>query len=154
MRDGPRLFLGPAMRSFRDRLRHAISFEILGLLMITPLAALFLHHDLSQIGVVTLGSATIAMIWTYIFNWGFDLALDRLTGSTRKGALARVANAVLFELGLLAVLMPFIAWWLQITLWQALVLDLAFAGFYLVYALIFNWAYDRIFPLPEWRQAT
>ena len=66
------------MRSFRDRLRHAISFEILGLLIITPIAALTMDEDLAHIGVVTAGSATLAMVWTYIYNWGFDHALERL----------------------------------------------------------------------------
>jgi uncharacterized membrane protein len=27
-------------------------------------------------------------------------------------------------------------------------MDAAFAGFYLIYAFCFNWAYDVIFPLP------
>ena len=141
------------MRTFRDRLRHAISFEILGLLIITPIAALVMAEDLAHIGVVTAGSATLAMIWTYIYNWGFDLALQRLTGTTQKTPLARVLNAVLFELGLLMVLMPFIAWWMQVSLWEALVMDLAFALFYMGYALVFNWGYDRLFPLPEWQEA-
>lgn len=30
-------------------------------------------------------------------------------------------------------------------------MDLSFALFYVVYAYVFNWAYDRIFPLPEWK---
>ena len=28
-------------------------------------------------------------------------------------------------------------------------MDLGFAGFYLVYAFVFNWAYDVVFPIPE-----
>jgi uncharacterized membrane protein len=47
--------------------------------------------------------------------------------------------------------MPFIAWYLGVSLWQALVMDLFFVAFYLVYAFAFNWAYDKLFPLPEWR---
>ncbi|MFN6986918.1 MAG: chlorhexidine efflux transporter, partial [Rhizobium oryzihabitans] len=26
-----------------------------------------------------------------------------------------------------------------------------FALFYVVYAFVFNWSYDRLFPLPEWQ---
>jgi len=58
---------------------------------------------------------------------------------------------VLFELGLLIVLMPFIAWYLNISLAHALVMDISFALFYVVYAFVFNWSYDRVFPLPEWK---
>lgn len=61
----------------------------------------------------------------------------------------RVAHAVLFEVGLLAVLMPFIAWYLGVSLLQALLMDASFALFYMVYAFAFNWAYDRVYPVQE-----
>lgn len=141
------------MRTFADRLRHAVSFEILGVLLITPLAALVLDHGVFDLGVVTVGSATIAMLWNYGYNWLFDHAMQRLTGGTQKRPALRLVHAVLFELGLLAMLAPFIAGWLGVGLWQAVLLDLGFAGFYVVYALAFNWGYDRLFPLPEWQAA-
>ncbi len=31
-------------------------------------------------------------------------------------------------------------------------MDVSFALFYVVYAFVFNWAYDAIFPLPEWQK--
>ena len=40
-----------------------------------------------------------------------------------------------------------------ISLLQALVMDMALAAFYMAYAFVFNWAYDRVFPLPEWQEA-
>jgi uncharacterized membrane protein len=49
-------------------------------------------------------------------------------------------------------MLPMIAWYLQIGIWQAFIMDLGLAIFYMVYALVFNWAYDRVFPLPEWQQ--
>lgn len=61
----------------------------------------------------------------------------------------RVAHAVLFEVGLLAVLMPFIAWYLGVSLLQALLMDASFAGFYMAYAFVFNLAYDRVYPVQE-----
>ena len=50
--------------------------------------------------------------------------------------------------GLLVLLMPFVAWWLEVSLWRALVMALGFAAFYVVYAFAFNWVYDRVFPVP------
>ena len=82
---------------------------------------------------------------------GFDHLLRRFTGTTLKTMPMRIIHAILFEAGLLLTLMPFIAWYLGISLWQAFVMDVAFALFYLVYAFVFNWAYDRLFPLPEWQ---
>ncbi|MFN3208116.1 MAG: PACE efflux transporter [Roseovarius sp.] len=142
------------MRTTLDRLRHALCFEILALFLIVPLGALVFHLPLHAVGVVTLVSATIATLWNMLYNFGFDLALRRITGDTRKSLGLRLLHAALFETGLLIVLMPFIAWYLQVSLWQALVMDLGFALFYMVYALGFNWAYDMAFPVPVGRDGT
>lgn len=58
---------------------------------------------------------------------------------------------MLFEAGLIFVLVPFMAWYLGLGLWQALVMDIGFSLFYLVYAFVFNWSYDRLLPLPDWQ---
>ena len=138
------------MRSPLDRLRHAVSFELLALLLIVPLGSWLFHMPMHDIGLVAVVSATIATLWNFAYNWLFDHAMQRWTGGTEKTARIRLLHAVLFELGLLIVLLPFIAWYLGISPWQALVMDAGFAVFYVVYALAFNWAYGRLFPLPEW----
>lgn len=140
------------MRTTADRVRHAISFEILGIAIATPLAAFAFGLHAGDSAVIVIGSATVAMAWNYVFNLIFDHAMTRWAGTTLKTVPLRIAHAVLFEIGLLIMLMPLIALYLGISLWQALLLDLGFALFYMVYALAFNWAYDRVFPLPEWQQ--
>lgn len=140
------------MRSTSDRIRHAISFEILALLLVTPLGAWVFSLPITDIGVVSVVSATIAMLWNYIYNLGFDHAMQRLAGTTYKTVPIRVLHAVLFEAGILIVLAPFIAWYLGVGLWHAIVMDVSFSLFYLVYAFVFNWSYDRLFPIPEWQQ--
>ncbi|WP_118133375.1 PACE efflux transporter [Oceanicella sp. SM1341] len=135
------------MRSTSERIRHAVTFEIIGLALVTPLGTLAFGLPLHEIGLVALVSASIATFWNYVFNLGFDHAQRRLTGGLRRPFWLRAGHAVLFEIGLLAVLMPYIAWQLGVSLWQALVMDLGFAAFYLVYAFAFNWAWDTLFPL-------
>ena len=137
------------MRSTPDRIRHALSFEVIGILLVTPLGALAFGHPMAEIGMVALVSATIATGWNYLYNLGFDHALLRLRGRVAKTVPLRVAHALLFEGGLLAILMPFIAWYLGVSLWDAFVMDAAFAGFYLIYAFCFNWGYDVVFPVRE-----
>lgn len=137
------------MRRTSDRIRHAVSFELIALAIITPLGAAVFDTPVKEMGVVTLVSATIATLWNYVYNLIFDHAMLRIRGSVLKTPLIRVLHAVLFELGLLIVLIPFIALYLGVSLWTAFVMDLAFAGFYLVYAFCFNWAYDTLFPVPE-----
>ncbi len=141
------------MRSAFDRLRHAISFEVIALILVIPAGAILFNVPLHDFGVVGIVSATLATLWNLGYNVLFDLALQRLTGTTLKSRIVRVLHALAFEAGLLMVLLPFIAWYLQISLWQAFVMDVSFALFYMVYAFGFNWAYDRLFPLPEWQKA-
>lgn len=137
------------MRKTSDRIRHAVSFEILALLMVTPAAAWIFDKPLHDIGVVTVVSASIATAWNYVYNLGFDHAMKRLRGTVQKTVPIRVLHAVTFEIGLLFVLMPFIAWYLGISLMEAFLIDVSFALFYLIYAFAFNWIYDVVFPVPE-----
>jgi uncharacterized membrane protein len=139
------------MRTTADRIRHAVSFEVIGIIIATPLAAFAFHLPGGDSAVIVVASATVAMLWNYVYNLGFDHAMQRLTGGTAKTTRIRVAHAVLFELGLLMIMLPLVAWYLQISIWQALVMDIALALFYMGYAFVFNWGYDRVFPLPEWK---
>ena len=136
------------MRTPADRIRHALSFEAIALLIVTPLGAWAFDEPLTDIGVVAIGSATIATLWNYLYNYAFDHALLRWRGSPHNTVTLRLVHAVLFEFGLLFILAPFIAWYLDISLFRALLMDIGFAGFYLVYAFAFNWAYDVIYPVP------
>jgi len=141
------------MRSTRDRIRHAILFEVIGLAIFIPLGGWLFGFHLSQMGVIGLGSACAATAWNYVYNLGFDHAMQRILGHTRKGLLLRMGHAVLFEAGLLVVLLPPIAWYLGIGLMEALVMDISIAAFYVAYAFLFNMAYDRVFPLQGWAEA-
>lgn len=136
------------MRSTRDRLRHALLFEFVALVLVAPLGGWVFGVAAGEFGVVALVSTTLAMLWTYAYNLGFDHALVWLGRDLRKTLCMRVLHAVLFEAGLLVLLVPFIAWYLAVPLGQALLMDLSLAGFYLVYAFGFNWAYDLLVPLP------
>ena len=44
--------------------------------------------------------------------------------------------------------MPLFAWWFDVSLWQALVMDLGLVVFFLCYTFAFNWGFDRVFGLP------
>ncbi|MBC9207977.1 PACE efflux transporter [Roseomonas aerophila] len=141
------------MRTVSDRIRHALAFEIVGLAIMIPFGTWLFGLHLSQMGLIGIGSATAATVWNYFYNLGFDHAMQRLRGHTRKGLWLRVGHAILFEAGLLVILLPPIAWYLGIGLMQAFVMDLAIAAFYVAYAFLFNLAYDRVFPVPLREQA-
>ena len=137
------------MRSIADRVRHALAFEIIGLVIFIPLFSWLLQKNVSEMGVLGVVSAFTATSWNFIYNWGFDLAMLRWAGTLHKTVAVRVLHSVLFEAGLIVLLIPFIAWYLDISLWAALLMDIAIVVFYLVYAFFFNIAYDRLFPIPD-----
>lgn len=137
------------MRTTFDRIRHAVSFEVIALTIVIPAGAVLFDKPITDIGMVSLISATIATAWNYLYNLIFDHAMLRLRGGVQKTLGVRIVHALLFEGGLLVVLLPFIAWYLAISLVQAFVMDVSFAAFYLVYAFVFNWAYDQVFPVPS-----
>lgn len=136
------------LRTPSDRIRHAIGFEVIGLLLVAPLASWAMGVGVMEVGALAFVLTLLAMGWQYLFNLGFDHALLRLRGRTAKRPAERVLHAVLFEGGLMLVSIPLAVWWLQIGWWEALWLDIGLIAFYLVYALAYNWAYDLLFPVP------
>ena len=137
------------MRNKNDRIRHALGFEIIGLLIFAPLASLVFGFELHLMGVMALIGSIVATFWNYFYNILFDRAMLRLRGAVQKTVPIRVLHAVLFEGGLLLLFLPAIAWYLDISLWDAFKMDIAMATFYLIYAFVYNWVYDKVFPIPE-----
>lgn len=135
------------MRTPMDRIRHTVGFELIGLLIFAPLASWVFGYGLPQMGLMAVVASAIAAVWNYVYNLLFDKAMLRLTGQLRKSTAVRVLHAILFELGLLVVFLPAVAWYLGISLMQALLMDIAVAIFYMVYAFFYNLAYDAVFPL-------
>jgi len=135
------------MRTFRDRVRHALMFEAVALAIFIPGSAVVFNQPMNHMGVIGIASATIATLWNFVFNMGFDRAMLRLRGSVQKTMAIRIAHTFLFEAGLVVMLIPMIAWYLGIGLWAALLMDLAIVTFYLVYGFLFNIVYDWMFPV-------
>lgn len=136
------------MRTFRDRVRHALMFEAVALAIFIPGSAAVFDQPMNHMGVIGIASATIATVWNFVFNMGFDRAMLHLRGSVHKTMAIRVTHTFLFEAGLVVMLIPMIAWYLGIGLWAALLMDLAIVAFYLVYGFLFNIVYDWMFPIP------
>ena len=129
-------------RTLAERVFHALTFEILAIFISAPLAAWITGHSVFDMGVLTAVVATIAVLWNMLYNWMFDRLQARL-GFDRTYAI-RVAHACGFEGGLIFIAIPFVAWWLDISVWQALVLDIGFVLFYLPYGFLFNLGYDKM----------
>ena len=99
-------------------------------------------YPLAHMGALTLMISLIAMAWNKVFNAAFDAAQRRLEFS--RTLTMRAVHAVLFEVGLILAVVPLAAWWLDIGLWEAFVLDIGIVLFFLPYTFVFNWTYDHV----------
>ena len=104
-------------------------------------------QEAASSGAMAVVSSAIAIAWTVVFNWLFERWEAR---QRRKGrsVLRRVVHAIGFEGGIAAMLIPLMAWWFEISLWEATVLEAGILTFFLIYTYVFNWCFDRIFGLP------
>lgn len=135
------------MRTGPDRIRHAIGFEVIGLLLCIPLASWATGSSLAHMGVVGIAISMVATAWNYLYNIWVDKLMLSWLGRLDKTYAERILHAVCFELGLLLLTLPVIAHALAISLAEALLLDIGFVIFYVIYAFFYNLAYDRWFPV-------
>ena len=129
-------------RSIKERFFHALGFELLAVAICAPLGAWLLGYSLAHMGVLTIMISLIAMAWNMVFNMVFD-GVQRRVGFSRTVSV-RAVHSVLFEVGLIVAVVPLAAWWLDIGLWQAFVLDIGIVLFFLPYTFVFNWTYDHV----------
>jgi uncharacterized membrane protein len=136
----PLLFL---LRGPRRRILYVATLNIFN----PATLGLFTDHGWGSSGGMAVGSSVIAVVWNLVFNHFFERWELRQPVRGRSPA-RRVAHAIGFEGGLLLWLVPFIAWWLGVSLWQALLLDVGLLVFFLIYTFVFTWVFDRLFGLP------
>lgn len=126
----------------KERVFHAIIFELIALAILIPAAAMFSSKDASSLMVVGVGLSLYAVVWNYFYNIWFD----KQFGSERasRSLSLRIGHTLGFESGIIFITVPLIAWFLGISLGAALLMEAAFLIFFFFYAIIFNWCYDNI----------
>ncbi|WP_077551139.1 PACE efflux transporter [Rodentibacter genomosp. 2] len=130
------------MMTLKERLLHSVLFEI-GAMAVSTIAVFLVSPDKGSaaLGVGILMSL-VAMVWNLVFNSIFDKIFT--APRETRGLSTRIFHTVMFEGGLLIATIPMIAYFLQLTLWQALMADIGLTILIMVYALIFNWIYDNV----------
>lgn len=127
--------------TIKERIFHAVLFELLAILLTVIGLVLFTNHAVEALSGVVILISCIAMVWNFIFNWIFDYFFPE--GRETRGWGIRLLHVILFEGGLLCMTLPLVAYILKISLWQAFIIDLAMTLFIVVYTLIFNYIYDH-----------
>lgn len=142
------LNMNTTMRTTGDRIRHTLIYELFLLIICTPLLAWVLKKPMETMGALSIVMSLMAMGWNYVYNIVFDHALLRLNKPLYpRGMRLRTAHALLFEIGLMCATIPTVMWWLDLSFFKALMLDLAYLVVVPVYTISYNGLYDRIFPV-------
>lgn len=111
--------------------------------------AFFLFSDKNAAHATTLGIITVllAISWNWLFNSLFE-AWEARQVTRGRSLWRRVAHACGFEIGFIAITLPLFAWWLDLSLVDAFVLDLGLTLFFMVFTFAYNWLFDLAFGLP------
>lgn len=137
------------MRTMKDRIRHTIVFEVLAVTIVTVAGSWVTGHEMEKLASLSILFSFLAMGWNFVYNILFDHWDKKYRGAAPRGFWIRTLHAVLFEIVFLFFGIFLVAYWLQISLMDALILDIGFAVFFVIYAFCYNWAYDLVFPIPK-----
>lgn len=136
------------MQGIRRRVVYVTLYEAIAIVLAGAGFMLMSDAELPQAGALSVLSSAVAVLWNVAFNHAFERweARQPVRGRSLR---RRLAHAVGFEGGLAAMLVPVMAWWLDVSLWHAMAMDLGLVLFFLAYTFVFNWVFDRVFGLPR-----
>ncbi|ATZ93334.1 multidrug/biocide efflux PACE transporter [Dickeya fangzhongdai] len=129
-------------KTLRERMAHAVGFEVMALLICAPIGAWVLGRSILQVGALSIMLSSVAMVWNVAYNSLFDRLWP--VSRIRRGLWVRMGHALGFEGGFILIGLPLAAWMLDITLWQALMVEIGFFLFFLPYTMAYNWLYDLL----------
>jgi uncharacterized membrane protein len=138
------------IRTGLDRLRYALLFE--GILVVLFTAAMVLVFDR---GLLSMGSLSVVLsLVALATNFAYNYIVDRIDVRygripTERSRMGRILHAVGFEFTLVIVGVPIIVWRMQWGWWQAIVFDAIAMAAIVIYTYFFTLAYDRIFPIAQ-----
>lgn len=139
------------LQGLKRRVTFVTLYELIAIVA-SSLLFMAIGQDASASGVMAVVASAIAITWNLTFNHLFEKWEARQTVKGRS-VLRRVVHALCFEGGIAMILIPLMAWWFGISLWEATVMEAGLLVFFLVYTYVFNWCFDRLFGLPASAQA-
>jgi len=126
---------------------QAVLYELFAIILVGPVLSILFGQSMgSSLGLAAVLS-TIALVWNYVFNMMFE-SWERRQESKDRTLGRRLLHGTGFEGGLVVLLVPVMAWWLKTNLLTAFITNLGLLAFFFIYAILFTWAFDRIFGLP------
>ncbi len=135
------------MQGFKRKATYVVLYEFISLILISIAFYLYSGKDAAHSGMLGVFTVVAAIIWNLLYNSLFELWESKQVVRGR-GLARRVAHAVGFELGLVAITLPMFAWWLELSLLDAFLLDAGLTLFFMFFTFVYSWCFDRVFGLP------
>ena len=126
----------------KRRVIHALSYEVILLVIIAIALSFIFEVPMEVTGVLGVAMAVTSVVWNMIFNHFFEKFEHKRKLKRTIGV--RILHAIGFEGGLMLATIPMVAYAMDMTLWQAVLLDLGMTTCILIYTFIFQWCYDLI----------
>ena len=130
------------------RVLQAILYEVFAVAFVSPMLSVIFDEPPGSSIALALVLSGIALCWNYVFNTIFERWESRQSVPGRSFA-RRLAHGAGFEGGLVFILTPIMALWLDTSLLNALLANIGLLAIFFVYAITFTWAFDRVFGLPD-----
>lgn len=135
------------MQGAKRKVVQALLYELVGALFVSPVIAFAFDETMIYSGTLALLLSLVALSWNMLFNSLFEYWEARQKRRTRTLG-RRLLHSLGFEGGLALMLVPLMAWWLDISWLQALLADLGLLLFFFFYAFAFQWVFDLVFGVP------
>jgi uncharacterized membrane protein len=135
--------LSPVVR----RVVQAILYEVIAVLAVGPLLSYVFDESAGSSFLLAFVMSTVALSWNYVFNSLFE---RWESGQAVKGRSfkRRMLHGLGFEGGLVIMLVPLMAYWMDVSWVEAGIAQAGIFAFFFVYSLVFTWSFDRVFGLP------
>ena len=126
----------------KRRIVHALSYETILLVIIAIALSFIFALPMEVTGTLGMVMAVTSVFWNMTFNHFFEKFEAKRHLKRTVGV--RILHAIGFEGGLMLATIPMVAYAMDMSIGQAILLDLSMTLCILVYTFIFQWCYDAI----------
>ena len=136
------------MQGTKRRVTYVFFYEIFSFFICAMVLAVLSNTSISHTGPLSILIAVIAVTINYFYNHVFEM-WEKKQISKKRTVMRRVVHAIGFQIVLVMILIPLIAWWMQISLIKAFLLDFSLMVLIPCYTFVYNYLFDHIFGLPS-----
>jgi uncharacterized membrane protein len=136
------------VQGVRRKVVYVSLFEIMATIISAFILAYLSGTDASLTGPLAVMISTTAVVVNLVYTWVFE-RWESTQAARSRSLTRRILHAIGFQTTLVMFLIPLIAWWMDISLLQAFLLDAVLIVFFPICMFGYNWAFDLVFGLPD-----